>query len=80
MSPSWWQRLTLSPLVQGWFVQPTIILTKDPHYKSMVEEIFGPILTVYVYPVHALSALPPQQWWRQARPLQACRPSVETKA
>jgi len=35
---------------KGWFVQPTIILTKDPHYKSMVEEIFGPILTVYVYP------------------------------
>jgi len=34
---------------KGWFVEPTVIVTKDPHYKSMVEEIFGPILTVYVY-------------------------------
>lgn len=33
----------------GYFVQPTLILAKDPHYKSMVEEIFGPIMTVYVY-------------------------------
>ncbi|KAF2073769.1 hypothetical protein CYY_004903, partial [Polysphondylium violaceum] len=33
----------------GWFVEPTIILAKDPHYKSMEEEIFGPVLTVYVY-------------------------------
>jgi len=34
---------------KGWFVEPTVIVTKDPHYKSMVEEIFGPILTIYVY-------------------------------
>jgi 1-pyrroline-5-carboxylate dehydrogenase len=34
---------------KGWFVQPTVILTSNPHYESMVEEIFGPILTVYVY-------------------------------
>lgn len=33
----------------GWFVQPTVILTTDPKYSSMCEEIFGPILTVYVY-------------------------------
>ncbi len=33
----------------GYFVQPTVILAKDPHYRSMVEEIFGPVLTVYVY-------------------------------
>jgi len=33
----------------GWFVQPTIIETTDPKAPSMVEEIFGPILTVYVY-------------------------------
>ncbi|KAK5581559.1 hypothetical protein RB653_001595 [Dictyostelium firmibasis] len=33
----------------GWFVEPTIILAKDPHYKSMEEEIFGPVLTIYVY-------------------------------
>jgi len=35
---------------QGWFVKPTIILAKDPKYKSMQEEIFGPVLTIYVYP------------------------------
>ncbi|XP_038208796.1 delta-1-pyrroline-5-carboxylate dehydrogenase, mitochondrial [Zerene cesonia] len=34
---------------QGYFVQPTIIETSDPHDKLMTEEIFGPVLTVYVY-------------------------------
>lgn len=34
---------------KGWFVEPTIIETTNPHYQSMTEEIFGPILTVYVY-------------------------------
>lgn len=34
----------------GYFVQPTIILTTNPHFKSMEEEIFGPIMTIYVYP------------------------------
>ena len=33
----------------GYFVQPTLIKTTDPHFKSMEEEIFGPILTIYVY-------------------------------
>lgn len=33
----------------GWFVRPTAVLTKDPHGKLMTEEIFGPVLTVYVY-------------------------------
>ncbi|GAM19558.1 hypothetical protein SAMD00019534_027330 [Acytostelium subglobosum LB1] len=33
----------------GWFVQPTIIHAKKPNYKSMEEEIFGPVLTIYVY-------------------------------
>lgn len=33
----------------GYFVEPTVILTRDPHYKSIEEEIFGPVLTVYVY-------------------------------
>ncbi|AZQ63545.1 L-glutamate gamma-semialdehyde dehydrogenase [Flammeovirga pectinis] len=33
----------------GYFVEPTVILTKDPNYESMVEEIFGPIVTIYVY-------------------------------
>jgi len=35
---------------QGYFIQPTLILSKDPKSKLMSEEIFGPVLTVYVYP------------------------------
>lgn len=34
---------------KGWFVDPTVILAKRPDYESMQEEIFGPVLTVYVY-------------------------------
>ncbi len=33
----------------GYFIEPTIILTKDPHYVTMNEELFGPILTIYIY-------------------------------
>jgi len=35
---------------KGWFVQPTIIQAHVPNFKTMVEEIFGPVLTVFVYP------------------------------
>jgi 1-pyrroline-5-carboxylate dehydrogenase len=34
---------------KGYFIEPTFILTKDPHFKTMEEEIFGPVLTAYVY-------------------------------
>lgn len=34
----------------GYFIEPTVIVAKDPHYKTMEEEIFGPVLTLYVYP------------------------------
>ncbi len=34
---------------EGWFIQPTIILTKDPTSTSMCDEIFGPVITIYVY-------------------------------
>lgn len=34
---------------EGWFIEPTIILTKKPQYVTMCEEIFGPVLTIYVY-------------------------------
>ncbi|PBK67076.1 delta-1-pyrroline-5-carboxylate dehydrogenase [Armillaria solidipes] len=34
---------------KGYFVQPTIILTKDPKSVTLVEEIFGPVLTVFVF-------------------------------
>ena len=33
----------------GYFVKPTLIKTTNPHFKSMEEEIFGPVLTVFVY-------------------------------
>lgn len=33
----------------GYFIAPTLIKTTDPHFKTMEEEIFGPVLTVYVY-------------------------------
>jgi len=35
---------------KGWFVRPTVILAKTPDFVTMREEIFGPVLTVYVYP------------------------------
>jgi len=34
---------------KGYFIEPTIILTRDPQYVTMCEEIFGPVLTVYIY-------------------------------
>lgn len=34
---------------KGWFVEPTVIVTKDPQYVTMCEEIFGPVLTIYIY-------------------------------
>ncbi len=34
----------------GYFIDPTIIVTSNPRFKLMEEEIFGPVLTVYVYP------------------------------
>lgn len=33
----------------GYFIQPTVILTSNPHFKTMEEEIFGPVLTIFVY-------------------------------
>lgn len=34
----------------GYFVEPTVILAKTPTFKTMVEEIFGPVITIFVYP------------------------------
>ncbi|MCK4465814.1 MAG: aldehyde dehydrogenase family protein, partial [Bacteroidales bacterium] len=34
---------------KGYFIEPTVILTKDPQYVTMVEELFGPVVTIYVY-------------------------------
>jgi 1-pyrroline-5-carboxylate dehydrogenase len=33
----------------GYFVEPTVIVTDNPHYFTMEEEIFGPVMTIYVY-------------------------------
>ena len=33
----------------GYFIEPTVIVAKDPNFKTMVDEIFGPVLTIYVY-------------------------------
>ncbi|HKB43119.1 MAG TPA: L-glutamate gamma-semialdehyde dehydrogenase [Chitinophagaceae bacterium] len=38
---------------EGYFIQPTIIEAKNPKYVSMYEEIFGPVLTVYIYPTNS---------------------------
>jgi len=35
---------------RGYFIEPTVVLTTNPHFKLMEEEIFGPVLTIYVYP------------------------------
>ena len=34
----------------GFFVEPTVIATKDPKFRTMQEELFGPVVTTYVYP------------------------------
>ncbi|OZI07851.1 1-pyrroline-5-carboxylate dehydrogenase [Siphonobacter sp. BAB-5385] len=34
---------------KGWFINPTLILTTDPHSETMEQEIFGPVLTIYLY-------------------------------
>lgn len=41
---------------KGYFIQPTIIEAKDPKYVTMCEEIFGPVLTVYIYPASKFDA------------------------
>lgn len=34
---------------KGYFIEPTVIVTKDPKYVTMCDELFGPVLTVFVY-------------------------------
>ncbi|PTR01206.1 delta-1-pyrroline-5-carboxylate dehydrogenase [Mucilaginibacter yixingensis] len=34
---------------KGWFIEPTVLKVNDPYYVTMCEELFGPVLTVYVY-------------------------------
>jgi 1-pyrroline-5-carboxylate dehydrogenase len=35
---------------EGYFIQPTVLVSEDPAYRTMCEEIFGPVLTLHVYP------------------------------
>jgi 1-pyrroline-5-carboxylate dehydrogenase len=35
---------------KGWFIEPTLLQVKDPTYRTMCEELFGPVLSTYVYP------------------------------
>jgi 1-pyrroline-5-carboxylate dehydrogenase len=34
---------------QGWFIEPTVLKVEDPYYVTMCTELFGPVLTIYVY-------------------------------
>ena len=34
----------------GYFIQPTVLLTKDSHSPTMITELFGPVVTIYTYP------------------------------
>lgn len=34
---------------KGYFIEPTVVVTKDPKFTTMCEEIFGPVMTIYVY-------------------------------
>ncbi|HLU81154.1 MAG TPA: L-glutamate gamma-semialdehyde dehydrogenase, partial [Flavobacteriaceae bacterium] len=34
---------------KGWFIEPTVILTTDPKYPTMETELFGPVVTIYIY-------------------------------
>jgi len=39
----------------GYFIEPTVILASDPRYVTMQEELFGPVLTIYVYEDHKVA-------------------------
>jgi 1-pyrroline-5-carboxylate dehydrogenase len=34
---------------KGYFIEPTVIVTTNPNYKTMHEEIFGPVMTIYIF-------------------------------
>lgn len=41
---------------EGYFIEPTVIVVKDPHYVTMKEELFGPVMTIFVYEDNELDA------------------------
>src|SRR2546426_431032 len=50
----------------GWFVQPTLLQVDDPGYRTMCEEIFGPVLTVYAYPEKQWRERAARRWPQRA--------------
>ena len=34
---------------QGYFIEPTVVVTSNPKFRTMCEEIFGPVMTIYIY-------------------------------
>jgi 1-pyrroline-5-carboxylate dehydrogenase len=40
---------------KGYFIEPTVVVTSNPHFRLIEEEIFGPVLTIYVYPAKQFS-------------------------
>lgn len=34
----------------GYYIEPTVVVTENPHATTMTQELFGPVVTVYVYP------------------------------
>ncbi len=40
---------------RGYFIEPTVVVTTDPHFKLMEEEIFGPVVTLYIYEDNAFA-------------------------
>jgi 1-pyrroline-5-carboxylate dehydrogenase len=57
---------------EGYFIRPTLIQAKTPDYRSMCEEIFGPVLTLYVYPE--------KEWGAVLRTVDATSPYALTGA
>jgi 1-pyrroline-5-carboxylate dehydrogenase len=41
---------------KGYFIEPTVVVTTNPKFRTLVEEIFGPVLTIYVYPENEFEA------------------------
>lgn len=42
--------MEITTRAEGFFIEPTVLEVSDPQYVTMCEEIFGPVLTIYVYP------------------------------
>ncbi len=57
---------------KGWFIEPTLIQVSNPQYRTMCEELFGPVLTVYVYP--------DKQWKQTLRAVDTTSPYALTGA